>query len=188
MKKLNYGKNINLRLVLLKDAKFICELRQNKGKFLSKTSAKISEQKRWIRSYKEREKEGVEYYFIIESKTKEAFGSVRLYDFLDNSFCWGSWIIKDGAPFSAGIESALCVYIYGFECLGFTKSHFDVHKQNTQVVAFHKRFGAKIIKEDELNYYFTLSKEDFLKAKTRFAKYLAGGGGIIDAKNSLLSV
>ena len=42
----------------------------------------------WIQNYKEREANKLEYYFIIEDKlTKEKYGTVRLYDFREDSFC-----------------------------------------------------------------------------------------------------
>jgi len=34
-----------------------------------------------------------------------------------------------------------------------------VRKGNNKVIAFHKRFGAKIVNEDELNYYFIFEKK-----------------------------
>ncbi len=168
------GKNINLELVQLEDAEFIYKLRtdENKSRFLSKISGTVKDQEEWIKKYKEREKQGIEYYFIIKSKNGEKLGTVRLYDFKGDSFCWGSWIIKENAPKFAAIESALQVYEFAFYKLGFKRSHFDVRKQNIKVVNFHKKFGAKIVREDDLNYYFEFSKEDYEKIKPRYRKFL----------------
>lgn len=169
------GKNINLRLVKLEDAEFIVSLRQGqKGKYLSKIGD-VSTQKAWILDYKTRETRNKEFYYIIESKNEEKLGTIRIYDFRGESFCWGSWIVKDNAPILTAIESALCMYQYAFETLGFKQSHFDVRKENVKVVAFHKRFGAKIIKENELDYFFSLSKEMFMQKKRRFNKLYGGG-------------
>lgn len=177
-----YAKNINMRTVEIEDAEFIYTMRQDeaKTKYLSKISATIESQKEWIKEYKKREEEKQEFYFLIESKTKEKLGLVRVYDFKDDSFlgdsqgsfCWGSWLIKEDAPKTTGIESALQIYEFGFYKLGFVKSHFDVRKENIKVVAFHKRFGAKIVGEDKLNYFFNFEKEDYEVTKEKYKRYL----------------
>lgn len=167
------GKSINLRLVELSDAKFIYDMRQgSKSKYLSAVNSTVDSQIEWIKEYKKREFKGSEYYFVIESKNNESLGLVRLYDFRDDSFCWGSWIIKDGAPPNCSIESVLCVYDFAFYQLGFTKSHFDVRKDNIKVIAFHKKFGAIINGEDDENYYFNFALEDYVKTRKKYAKFV----------------
>lgn len=168
------GKNINMRTVELNDADFIYEMRQNqsKTKYLSHVSGTVEDQKNWIINYKHREKDKKEFYFIIETKKGEKLGLVRLYDFQENSFCWGSWLIKDTAPKSTAIESALQVYEFGFYELGFDQSHFDVRKGNDKVIAFHKRFGAKIVKENDLDYFFIYSKDNYEATKVKYKRYL----------------
>ena len=168
------GKNVNLRVVKLDDAEFIYTMRQDqiKTKFLSKTHGTVEDQKKWIENYKQREDEKQEFYFIIESKNNEKLGLVRLYDFIDDSFCWGSWLIKNNAPRSTAIESALQVYEFAFYTLGFESSHFDVRKGNEKVISFHKRFGAKITHENDLDYFFTLSKKTYEVTKQKYGRYL----------------
>lgn len=167
------GKHISLRLVEVSDAEFIYALRSDKkAKFLTQTSGGIPAQEQWIESYKKRESAGGEYYFIIQSLEGQPFGTIRIYDFQEDSFCWGSWIIQDDAPSYVAIESALCLYVFGFYTLGFKMARFDVRKANVQVVAFHKRFGARIINKDTLNYYFNLSLEDFKAIPKVFAGFL----------------
>lgn len=169
-----YGKNINMRTVETKDAEFIYTMRQNeaKTKYLSKVSGTVEGQKDWIISYKKREEEKQEFYFVIESKDEEKLGLVRMYDFKDNSFCWGSWLIKEDAPKTTAIESALQIYEFGFYGLEFEKSHFDVRKGNDKVIAFHQRFGAKIVDEDELDYFFNFEKNDYEITKEKYKRYL----------------
>lgn len=169
-----YGKNINMRTVETKDAEFIYTMRQNeaKTKYLSKISGTVESQKEWIKSYKKREEEKQEFYFVIESKDVEKLGLVRMYEFKDNSFCWGSWLIKEDAPKSTAIESALQIYEFGFYSLGFEKSHFDVRKGNDKVIAFHQRFGAKIVDEDEMDYFFNFEKSDYEITKEKYKRYL----------------
>lgn len=170
--KLVKGKHIKLREVEVSDAAFILSLRLDPrlNQFLSKTVNDLSRQEEWIREY--HGKTG-EYYFIIESEHNIPLGTVRIYDIRDDSFCWGSWIIKKDAPIHAAIESALLVYEVGFYSLGFKKAHFDVRKNNDSVVAFHKRFGARVIDSDEINFYFSYTIEDYEKIKTKYRKYFS---------------
>ena len=167
-------KNLNLRTVAIEDAEFIYNMRQNqnKTKYLSRVTGTVESQKEWIKNYKQREEEKKEFYFVIESKDKRKLGLVRMYDFQDNSFCWGSWLIKEDAPKSTAIESALQIYEFGFYSLGFEKSHFDVRKENDKVIAFHQRFGAKIVDEDELDYFFNFEKSDYEITKEKYKRYL----------------
>ena len=167
-------KNLNLRTVAIEDAEFIYNMRQNqnKTKYLSRVTGTVESQKEWIKNYKQREEEKKEFYFVIESKDKRKLGLVRMYDFQDNSFCWGSWLIKEDAPKSTAIESALQIYEFGFYSLGFEKSHFDVRKGNDKVIAFHQRFGAKIVDEDELDYFFNFEKSDYEIIKEKYKRYL----------------
>ena len=167
-------KNLNLRTVAIEDAEFIYNMRQNqnKTKYLSRVTGTVESQKEWIKNYKQREEEKKEFYFVIESKDERKLGLVRMYDFQDNSFCWGSWLIKEDAPKTTAIESALQIYEFGFYSLGFEKSHFDVRKENDKVIAFHQRFGAKIVDEDELDYFFNFEKSDYEIIKEKYKRYL----------------
>ena len=169
-----YGKNINMKTVTLEDAKFIYNMRQNqeKTKYLSKVTGTVKSQKEWIKNYKQREEEQKEFYFVIESKSEEKLGLVRMYDFQDDSFCWGSWLINEDAPKTTAIESALQIYEFGFYKLGFEKSHFDVRIGNDKVIAFHQRFGAKIVDEDASDYFFNFEKSDYEITKEKYKRYL----------------
>ena len=173
-----YGKNINMRTVEIEDAEFIYTMRQikDKVKYLSQINGTIDTQKEWIRDYKIREDKKQEFYFILESKDKEKFGLVRMYDFkkINNldSFCWGSRLIKESAPKTTAIESALQIYEFGFYNLGFERSHFDVRKGNDKVIAFHQRFGANIVNENDLEYFFEYGRKDYEIIKKRYRKFL----------------
>ena len=169
-----YGKNINLRTVKIKDALFICNMRGDKfkTKHLSHVDSSIEAQKLWIESYKVREKNEKEFYFVLESKNSEKLGLVRMYDFKEKSFSWGSWLIKDNAPKATAIESALQVYEFGFNKLGFEKSHFDVRKGNDRVVAFHKRFGANIVDQNQADYFFNFERKDYIKIREKYKRYI----------------
>ena len=168
------GKNIQLRTVEVVDAEFIFEMRQNqdKTKYLSKVTGTVESQKEWIKSYKQRENEKKEFYFVIELKDSEKLGLVRMYDFQNESFCWGSWLIKENAPKTTAIESALQIYEFAFYKLNFSKSHFEVQKGNDKVIAFHQRFGAKIVDENEKEIFFNFEKSDYEIIKEKYKRYL----------------
>jgi RimJ/RimL family protein N-acetyltransferase len=161
------SKNIRLRFVEDSDAEFILSLRLNDlyNTFLSSVSPDVEEQKKWIRKYKDDERNGIQYYFIIERLDGTPCGTVRIYDIRNDSFCWGSWILNENKTRYAALESAFLVYEFGFKQLGFKKSHFDVMKENKKVIQFHTRIGAVKTSEDEINYYFEITEEAVEKAK-----------------------
>jgi RimJ/RimL family protein N-acetyltransferase len=167
------GKSANLRIVVIEDAEFLLSLRLDpeKNRYISSVENDLGKQIDWLKSYKEREKRREEYYFIIEDKSGSPFGCLRLYDFIEKSFCWGSWILKDDRPSTMAVESALLVYEFAFYSLKFTNCHFDVRKGNEKVIAFHERLGAKIKSEDELNYYFNYSQSDYESIKPRYKRF-----------------
>lgn len=162
------GQTIDLRLVEKSDAEFILSLRLNTelNKYLSEVSSSLDSQLGWIQNYKEREANKLEYYFIIEDKhTKERWGTIRLYDFRENSFCWGSWIIRPGRPSGTADQSITLLFDFAFFDLGFSKTHFDCRKNNNKALDYYLRMGATVIAEDELNYYFEYTKEEYEKIK-----------------------
>lgn len=137
----------HLRLVDLHDAEFICSLRADPtlNLHLSVAPVDVSAQQEWLVSYKEREAQGLEFYFVIRCDGQDV-GVVRLYDFRYinglKSFSWGSWIIRP--PRAPGIVtfSAIMMYELGFDVLNFDRAHFEVMRGNLAVLAFHERSGA----------------------------------------------
>jgi len=167
-------KNIKFEYVTPDDAEFILKLRLDDrlNRFLSKVDGKLSSQRKWIEEYKKREKEQKEHYFLIKNlKTGEKLGTIRVYNIKENECTWGSWIINSNNPLYA-IESILLIYKFIFEILNKEVVKFDVRKDNKTVVMFHKSYGAKLIDEDELNYYFLYRKEDYPKLKEKFKKFI----------------
>ncbi|HHJ4614101.1 TPA: N-acetyltransferase, partial [Citrobacter freundii] len=110
-------------------------------------------------------------YFIITDLNGNRFGTVRIYDQQEYSFCWGSWILSSEAPSHFAIESALMVYQYALK-LGFTSAHFSVTKGNSSVMKFHERFGAKLNDESDEECFYTISKEDILNSLNKYNKFL----------------
>ena len=103
------GCNVVLRNATKDDAEFIVGLRTDpeKGKYLSPTSTDISLQVAWMEEYAN---DNSQIYFIIEDMHGERFGTVRIYDQRGYSFCWGSWILKEGRPSGFALE---CVFVRG---------------------------------------------------------------------------
>lgn len=163
------SKTIRLRLVEESDAPFILSLRLDEryNQFLSKVSADIESQISWIKKYKEDESKAIQFYFIIERLDGVPCGTVRVYDLRKDSFCWGSWILNDNKTRLAAVESALLVYDFGFDGLGFDRSHFDVMKGNEKVIRFHKQMGAIEMGEDDDNYYFEIDRKSVEAVKER---------------------
>lgn len=165
------GKTLIFRNAVATDADFILSLRldENKSRYLSQTAPEFSRQVAWLNKYTGSNDQA---YFIIENKLGVPLGTIRLYDAQNNSFCWGSWILKEGAPKTAAIESALMVYSYAIDHLGFEAAHFDVRKGNENVWRFHERFGAKRVGETESDYLYRIDFENILAARTKYKKYL----------------
>ncbi|HCH1012711.1 TPA: GNAT family N-acetyltransferase [Vibrio parahaemolyticus] len=163
-------KTIEFKLVSENDAEFILRLRLDPkyNNFLSKVDADLSAQKNWIKNYKEDEINNKQFYFVIINHDGIPCGTVRLYDFKEDSFCWGSWILNKDKTKTSAIESAYLVYKFAFETLGYRKSHFDVRKENLSVISFHKKMGAIQTGEDELNVYFEINKNSVDKWAQRY--------------------
>lgn len=156
------GKLVNLRDVEVKDAEFILSLRcdEKKSKYLHKTEFNIQKQQDYIRHYKTLDNE---WYFIIENKKNEPIGTYRIYDLKQDSFSIGSWLMVEKAnPFEV-IEGEYLAKCFAFKTTGFNKFHFDVRKENKKVVRFHKMVGAKIVGENNIDYFFECTKDDYLK-------------------------
>ena len=170
-------KNVKFELVTEDDAEKIIELRKNDNlnKYLSATDEDIEKQKKWIKEYKNREKDGTEYYYSIRTEEDEILGYVRVYKInkKEKSFTWGSWIMKEEKPISSALETAILIYEIAFRELNMEKALFEVMKENIKVVSFHKKFGATKISEDAEFEYFILEKEDYFKIREKkYKKYL----------------
>lgn len=165
------GKNLVLRDATTNDAAFIFSLRTDsrKSQHLSHTSPELEKQIAWLEAYKSKVDQA---YFIIENLVGEPLGTVRLYDPQDDSFCWGSWILKDGAPQSSAIESALIVYLYAFDNLNFSYARFDTRKKNESVWKFNERLGAVRMAESEQDYHYKISSEAFYSSCQRYNKLI----------------
>ena len=125
------GKTLSFRNATVHDAAFILALRTDaeKSRYLSPVSGELAAQQAWLESYAQQDEQA---YFVIEHHN-QPIGTVRLYDAQGHSFCWGSWVLTGKRPSHAAMESALMVYAYAVDHLGFTAAHFDVRKGNERV-------------------------------------------------------
>lgn len=72
------------------------------------------------------------------------------------------------------MESALLVYVYALDHLGFLNAHFDVRAANEKVWRFHERFGARRVRESELNFFYELGHSEIQASRRRYQRFLAG--------------
>jgi len=165
------GKSLVFRNASVADAEFIISLRtdEEKSRYLSYTSPDVQMQREWLQKYAHVDDQA---YFIIESISGEPLGTIRLYDPRGESFCWGSWILKSGRPSGAAMESALMVYSYAVDHLGFRAAHFDVRRGNEKVWQFHERFGAVRVREDELDYFYDLGLDAIRNSLDKYRRSL----------------
>lgn len=164
------GHKLSFRDAAPADAAFILELRTDpvKSRHLSATSSDLAKQAAWLEAYA---RDDSQVYFIMEDAQGEPVGTVRLYDPRGDSFCWGSWIIKEGMPGNYAIESALMVYRYALS-LGFSRAHFEVRKDNVSVWRFHERFGAVRTGSTDDNYLFEISAAAIGESLKKYGRFL----------------
>ncbi len=161
------GKYVTLRTVRVDDAKFILSLRCDpvKSKYLNKTEYNLEKQEVYIQNALLKNDE---YYFIIENNENTRIGTYRIYDLRKDSFCIGSWIMIDDVVLHEVMEADYLVRKFGFEELGFEKCHFDVRKNNSKVLSYHKLVGAVQIDENDLDYFFECTKHDYYSKISKF--------------------
>jgi RimJ/RimL family protein N-acetyltransferase len=170
-----YG--LTFRTVEEEDASFIVELRTNEvlSRFLSPTSANVEQQKEWIRNYKQREADNKEAYFISLDEKGNRLGLNRLYNYEDDCFEIGSWLYKPGLNVSVAILGDLAARDYGFEKLGFGFCKFEVRRANVSVVKYHLGFKPEKTGENELDYFFRLSYDNYKKQRDKLLNILDHG-------------
>jgi hypothetical protein len=152
------GKNLVLRNIEEDDAEFVLQLRLDpiKSKFLTGTSSNLQDQKNWIAAYNRKQGQA---YFVICDNSERRLGCIRMYDPIERSYCWGSWLMIAGLSPLVAIESALLVYSYG-KCLGFEDVRIHVHSENRYVWSFHEKFaGAELVDANDTERFYVVKKE-----------------------------
>lgn len=166
------------RFVEKDDVRFILKLRTNTklSRYLSTTVDDVKIQEEWIAKYKEREHLKQEFYFIFQNENGDKFGVSRIYNLDAVSFEIGSWLFAQNSPEGISILADLFTRDYAFQNIpnmGYCR--FEVRKENKSVVNYHKWFKPELVGEDELNYYFRLSKEDYLKVRNILTNMYTNG-------------
>ncbi len=166
-----YG--VQVRLVREEDAAFILELRTDESlsRYLHATDCDVEAQLEWLRAYKEREKQGLDYYFVYSAQGVP-FGVNRIYDITERQGTAGSWICRPGTAMEHSVASLLILRDILFEQLGLEYDVFDVRKGNKHVQRMHKMMGASQTGETELDYLYSLSKADYLLARENIIELL----------------
>ena len=80
--------------------------------------------------------------------------------------------MMDGSFPEETIEGFLLTRKMGFEVLGFTKDFFNVSKGNNRVIRFHQLTGAKIVAENDIDYFFEITRETYNQHKELFEDVL----------------
>ncbi len=163
-----------MRLIEYEDAEFIVSIRTDKkaSRFISQTSPDVKNQLKWIEEYKIREAVQDEFYFIFEDETSKPWGTIRLYNFLNNGFTLGSWVSIPKNTNKIAFKAWLLAVEFGFSQLNFENCFLDVRKNNLYVIYFIKFFKPVFIKEDELNLYFSFNRNDFKERRDKAVKLL----------------
>jgi hypothetical protein len=161
-----YG--IDVRLVDVIDAKFICKLRNDKflNKYLNHVDTSIEEQENWIKRYKKRESLGEEYYFVF-SKNGVDLGLERIYNIVASSYTFGSLIFDINAPLGASILSDIITKEIGFGDLGLNTAYFEVRKGNIDVIKYHQNYEPILVGEDSQSLFYCLETSKFEKSKKK---------------------
>jgi hypothetical protein len=166
-----YG--LYVRLVNEDDAEFIVQLRTDSklNRYINTTENDVKKQKEWIRAYKDREKEGTEYYFIFHYNLQPV-GLDRIYNVQDSCFTTGSWIFKRGTDYQCSILGNIITRELAYDLFPNKELLFDVRKNNKNVLVYHKKYNPILIDEDELNYYYKLPRENFINTRDKILKLL----------------
>ena len=165
---IKYG--LHVRLVREEDAAYIVKLRTNPklGQFVHATSDDVSAQENWIREYRKREKEGMEFYFIF-SKEGENVGVVRLYNIEDSKFTSGSWLASSNA-IGAGVLCDIISREIAFKLYPDSLNFFCISKENTNVMRYALSYHPIQYDEDEKNLYFYTDRLHFEKYKQLYLR------------------
>lgn len=143
-----HGKKYGLsyRLVNEDDAQFIVDLRTNpeRSRYIGVTDDSVDNQRQWIKEYKIREKDGLDYYFIYSYGTIFA-GVNRIYEIDDNHFIHGSWVFSDKVPPFCSLAAALIAREIAYETLGLEEEidTSGIHERNVGVLQVSRSLGVE---------------------------------------------
>lgn len=153
-----------LRSVEVEDAEFILSLRLDKeiNKYLSHVTNDIEEQVKWIKNYKSREFDKIEFYFIIENIDGIKYGTLRAYDIQDSECMWGSYILTKDRPQNFSYRSANLLFDFLFNTLKVNTIKMEAYKKNTRSIHVCENLGFRIFDSDDEKYYMSLNKSEYI--------------------------
>ena len=160
-----YG--LQVRLVNEDDAEFIVALRTDPrlSRYIHETSSNVEGQKQWIRNYKKREAEGLDYYFMFLINGVRQ-GVARIYDITEDSFTQGSWVFSPDAVLGASVLGNIISSEVGFEFLDKKIAYSDTRHDN-HTHRYVQSFNPEIINTDEENVYFKILPDGFNQGKQK---------------------
>ena len=163
-----YG--LKVRLVNENDAEFIISLRSDpsKTKYMITLTDEIENQIRWIREYKKREKERLDFYFLYSNVRGEPIGLNRLshIDYNAKSGKASSWIAIEGLKYEP-IIMVLLGNELAFNVIGVDTTWGELHKDNISAYKVLKLFGYKLKDVGTEYYKSSLLKSDFITASEK---------------------
>lgn len=167
-----YG--LNVRLVNVDDSAFIVALRtDNKlGKYIHRTDPNVDKQVEWFWQYKEREKNGEDYYFMFEKPLGNRLGVLRIYDISDTDFTIGSWVFDKQSPIGSAILAEIITREIGFELYPEKNCCWDTKKNNVNVIQYGLSYHPDVYKETEDTIYCRCTKENNDKYKKKYLRML----------------
>lgn len=155
-----------VRLVNEDDAEFIISQRnEHRARFLGSTSADVEIQKDWIKDYKKRELNGIDYYFIYYFNGLPV-GLNRIYNIQKDSFVGGSFVFDPNCDFEIPVLATLIQLYIGFELLDKSISFGNINIKNKKALKFNLLLGSDLIYKNEEEYFVVLSKKSFNKSVT----------------------
>ena len=161
-----YG--LQVRLVNEDDAEFIMTLRTDirLSRYIHETSPNVEDQKQWIRDYKRREAQGLDYYFMF-SVNNVRQGVARIYNITEDSFTQGSWVFSPDAVLGASVLGNIISSEMGFEFLDKKIVYSDARRENN-THRYVRSFNPEVIKTDEESIYYKILPENFNQGKQKF--------------------
>jgi len=155
------GMNVDLRKIQPSDAQFVVTLRTDPmlSKYLNPIDSRVEKQKEWIQESLLKN----EWYYVVQNKIGERVGLIRGYEWNENSFSFGSFIILPKARLYATFESAILFFETVFNETPVTFCNIFAKKNNFASINLSSRMGAEIVQVDSEYVYSQLTKKRFLE-------------------------
>ena len=168
------SKTIRLRLIEEKDASFVLSLRLDSAynQFLSAVTPDVDALLLWIKNYKIDEAAGTRFIFIKNPTPPAKRVTLKIIKPYSSARRAVNFLYNENKTRYSALESAFLVYKFAFDILKFKKSHFDVRKGNDKVISFHEKMGAIKTGENELDYFFEITKSAVLDQRERLRNKL----------------